>query len=174
MTRRDRLTAALAALTRNDKHGRCLLVVAAICLGAADLIRRFGNQPINAVVMTWNPQAPAANWTELRDTWWRWHILRTVAGVAALSLALLAAPGGQRSPSNVVQPNPLHRGDVLQQALPPGRERIAGCRRASLRHSTGLGYDPVFVRPTRPDSGIMAPGRAIVRRSPWHRRQNRC
>jgi uncharacterized membrane protein len=90
------LTAALAALTKNDKRGRYLLIAAAMCLVIAGLVTRFGNQPINAVVMTWSPDALPANWMEMRDTWWRWHILRTVAGVVALALALLAALGGQR------------------------------------------------------------------------------
>jgi uncharacterized membrane protein len=90
------LTAALAALTRNDRRGRYLLVAAVICLATAGLVTRFGNQPINAVVMTWSAEAPAANWTQLRDTWWHWHILRTVAGVGALALALLAALGDRR------------------------------------------------------------------------------
>jgi uncharacterized membrane protein len=93
------LTAALAALTKNDKRGRYLLIAAAMCLVIAGLVTRFGNQPINAVVMTWSPQAPAANWMELRDIWWHWHIVRTVAGVGALALALLAALGGQRDAS---------------------------------------------------------------------------
>ena len=91
------LTAALAALTKNDKRGRYLLVAAAMCLALAGIVTRFGNQPINAVVMTWSPEAPAANWMELRDTWWHWHILRTVAGLGALALALLAALGGRRT-----------------------------------------------------------------------------
>ena len=90
------LTVALAALSKNDKRGRYLLVAAALCLAVAGLVTRFGNQPINAVVMTWRPDTPAANWVELRDTWWHWHILRTMAGVSALTLALLAALGGQR------------------------------------------------------------------------------
>lgn len=90
------LTVALAVLTRHDRRGCILLVAAAVCLVAAGLITRFANQPINAVVMTWSAQAPAANWAELRDTWWHWHILRTVGGVAALALALLAAQGGRR------------------------------------------------------------------------------
>lgn len=85
------LTAVLAVLTKDDKTGRYLLVAATLCLIAAGVITRFGNQPINAIVITWSPQSPAANWTELRDTWWQWHILRTVAGVTALALALLAA-----------------------------------------------------------------------------------
>jgi uncharacterized membrane protein len=93
------LTAALAALTKNDKRGRYLLVAATICLAIAGIVTRFGNQPINAVVMTWSPEAPAANWMELRDTWWHWHILRTVAGIGALALALLAAVGDQHDSS---------------------------------------------------------------------------
>lgn len=93
------LTVALAVLIKGDKRARHLLVAAAVCLAAAGLITRFGNQPINAVVITWSPQAPAANWTELRDTWWQLHILRTVAGVAALALALLAAVDTHRRPS---------------------------------------------------------------------------
>jgi uncharacterized membrane protein len=87
------LTGVLAVLTKNDKRGRYLLIAATVCLVLAGVVTRLGNQPINAVVMTWSPDAPAANWIELRDTWWHWHILRTVAGVGALALALLAALG---------------------------------------------------------------------------------
>ena len=90
------LTAALAVLVKDDKRVRYLLVAATICLAIAGATTRFGNQPINAVVMTWSPEAPAANWTELRDTWWHWHVLRTVSGVGALVLAILAALGGRR------------------------------------------------------------------------------
>ncbi|CAN5641115.1 hypothetical protein BH20ACI3_BH20ACI3_42120 [soil metagenome] len=68
------LTAALAVLTKNDKRGRYLLIAAVTCLVTAGLITRFANQPINAQVMRWSAQAPAANWMELRDTWWHWHI----------------------------------------------------------------------------------------------------
>lgn len=87
------LTVTLAVLSRHDRRACALLIGAATCLIVAGLITRFANQPINAVVMTWTAQAPAVNWTELRDTWWRWHTLRTVAGVGALALALLAALG---------------------------------------------------------------------------------
>lgn len=89
------LTAVLAWLTKNDSIGRYLLVAAAVCLAAAGFITRFGNQPINAVVMTWTPQSPAANWTELRDTWWQFHIFRTLAGITALGLALAASLSGR-------------------------------------------------------------------------------
>ena len=92
------LTAALAALTKHDQRMRYLLVAAVLCLAASGLITRFANQPINAVVITWNPQAPAANWAELRDTWWYWHVWRTIGGIAALAFALLAAVSAHRRP----------------------------------------------------------------------------
>ena len=92
------LTATLAVLTKHDQRTRYLLVAAVLCLVAAGLITRFGNQPINAVVIAWSPQAPPANWAELRDTWWHWHVLRTIAGIAALAFALLAAVGARRRP----------------------------------------------------------------------------
>lgn len=92
------LTATLAVLARRDRRTRYLLIAAVLCLVAAGLITRFANQPINAVVITWSPQAPAANWAELRDTWWYWHVWRTIAGVAALALTLLADVGARRGP----------------------------------------------------------------------------
>jgi uncharacterized membrane protein len=91
------LTAAMAVLTKNDLLARYLFIAAAVLLAVAGVITRFANQPINVVVMTWSGMAPPANWTELRDTWWSWHIARTVAGVAALILTLLAALGGKSS-----------------------------------------------------------------------------
>ena len=84
------LTVVLAVMTKDDARARYLLAAAAVCLIAAGLVTRFGNQPINAIVMTWSPQAPPANWTQLRDEWWRWHVVRTGAGIAALALTLLA------------------------------------------------------------------------------------
>lgn len=89
-------TAALAMLTKRDKRTRNLLIVAVLCLSVAGLITRFANQPINAVITSWNAHAPPPNWAKLRDTWWYWHVLRTIAGLAALALALLAALGAGR------------------------------------------------------------------------------
>jgi uncharacterized membrane protein len=91
------LSAALCLLTKNDRWQRNLLIAAVFLLIAAGLVTRFANQPINSLVMTWSIQASPANWTELRDTWWHWHVLRTVAGMSALVLALLAAVGPRRS-----------------------------------------------------------------------------
>ncbi len=65
-------------------HARYLLVAAVVfCLLAAALVTRFGNQPVNAIVMTWNPQSPPAEWAQLRDAWWQWHMVRTGVEVIA-------------------------------------------------------------------------------------------
>ena len=87
------LTIALAVVTKNNRRARWLLILATLCLVSAGLITRFGNQPINAVVMTWSVQAPASNWAELRDTWWQLHIVRTALAVFGFALALVAAVG---------------------------------------------------------------------------------
>jgi uncharacterized membrane protein len=87
------LTLTLAVMAKGDARARYLLAASAVCLIAAALITRFGNQPINALVMTWSPQSPPANWAELRETWWHWHVIRTFAGIAGLALTLLAILG---------------------------------------------------------------------------------
>jgi uncharacterized membrane protein len=92
------LTVALASISRGDSLGRNLLVAAALLMIVAALVTRFGNQPINAVVMTWSALSPAANWVQLRDDWWHWHIVRSLAGIAALVLTVLAALCSTRTP----------------------------------------------------------------------------
>ncbi len=84
------LTIVLAVLGKSSRPAIYLLVAAVACLIAAGVITRLLNQPINSQVMTWSIQAPPANWTELRDEWWRWHVARTLAGIAALSFLIVA------------------------------------------------------------------------------------
>ena len=91
------LTAGLAFRAGTDVRVRYLHIAAAACMGVAAVVTRFGNQPINAVVMTLSAQAPAANWTALRDTWWQWHIVRSVAGIVALALTFLAVLASRRA-----------------------------------------------------------------------------
>jgi hypothetical protein len=54
------------------------------------LITRFLNQPINAIVIRWRPDAPPANWTGAREEWWRWLLVRLLAGLGGLSLLIVA------------------------------------------------------------------------------------
>jgi hypothetical protein len=80
------LTLICAFLQRKDRKAFVLLIVAAAFLVVSGLITRFGNQPINAIVMSWDIARPAANWTELRDQWWGFHRLRSICGLIALVL----------------------------------------------------------------------------------------
>ena len=84
------VTVTSVVLAREDRTRFLLLLAAAVCFVAAGLITRFLNQPINAIVMTWAVDAPPTNWTQLRDEWWRWHLMRLVAGLAGLSLLIAA------------------------------------------------------------------------------------
>jgi uncharacterized membrane protein len=92
------LTGLLAVLERHDRRRLALLAAAALLLAAAGLVTRFGNQPINAVVMGWASASPPPEWSALRDAWRHWHALRTAAGVAAFALLIAAVlRGGVRS-----------------------------------------------------------------------------
>ena len=83
-------TVLAAVLGRNDSTRFALLVGAIVCLAASGLITRFLNQPINAIVITWHTDAPPANWRDVRDEWWRWHLIRLFAGLIGLSLLIAA------------------------------------------------------------------------------------
>jgi uncharacterized membrane protein len=83
-------TLAAAVLGRDDRMRLALLVAALVCFVAAGLVTRFLNQPINAIVITWSSDAPPASWMHLRDEWWRWHLIRLVAGLGGLSLLIVA------------------------------------------------------------------------------------
>jgi uncharacterized membrane protein len=108
------LTLLLAFMTAGDPRSRYALLAVAALLVVAALVTRFGNQPINAVVITWSAQSPAANWTQLRDAWWHWHIVRSIAGVAALALLVLTVLGAKRSGG-------LAAADPLQRTVSGGR-----------------------------------------------------
>ena len=85
------LTIVAAVLARDDYARLALLLTAVACFVAAGLITRFLNQPINAIVMTWSAAAPPAEWTQLRDDWWRWHGFRTVAAIGGLCVLIAAS-----------------------------------------------------------------------------------
>jgi uncharacterized membrane protein len=84
------LAIGLAVQSKGSPRSRSMLFGAAALMLVAAVVTRFGNQPINAIVLSWSPQSPAANWVELRDLWWQWHVVRSVAGIGALALTVLA------------------------------------------------------------------------------------
>lgn len=93
------LTIVLAVLTKDNPSARAILVAAVACMILAGVVTRFANQPINSQVMTWIIQSPPGNWMELRDRWWHWHIVRTLAGLVSLCL-LISAVLISRNPPN--------------------------------------------------------------------------
>jgi uncharacterized membrane protein len=84
------LTIVAAVLARNDGTRFTLLLGATACFVAVALITRFLNQPINAIMIAWSPDSPPANWMQLRDDWWRWHVVRLVVGIGGLCLLIVA------------------------------------------------------------------------------------
>jgi len=73
------LTVLSAILQREEKDTFIALLLAIALLVLSGLITRFVNQPINAMVMTWKPDSPPGDWMALRDKWWSFHIVRTLA-----------------------------------------------------------------------------------------------
>jgi hypothetical protein len=67
------------------------LLIASMFLLVSGLITRFGNQLINAIVMTWSKEIPLSNWVQLRDKWWSLHIIRTVIALPALCIIVGAS-----------------------------------------------------------------------------------
>jgi uncharacterized membrane protein len=84
------LTVASAVVSRDHRDQLIGLIAATVCFLATGLITRFLNQPINVIVMTWSSEAPPSNWMQLRDEWWRWHVLRTATGILGLCLLITA------------------------------------------------------------------------------------
>jgi hypothetical protein len=84
------LTAAYAVMSKREKLKRNLLFMATVLLIVGGLITRFGNQPINAIVITWDLQTIPDTWTALRDKWWSCHIMRTLSTMLAFALIIWA------------------------------------------------------------------------------------
>lgn len=78
------ITILSAYLQKTNKSAFISLLIAAIFLIACILITRFGNKPIDDLVITWTKDTIPDNWAELRDKWWSLHILRTIAEMLAL------------------------------------------------------------------------------------------
>ncbi len=67
-----------------------MLLAAAGLLVISGLVTRFGNQPINSIVMTWKKADVPDNWAALRDQWWSFHVIRTSTAIVAFCLIVLA------------------------------------------------------------------------------------
>ena len=82
------LTLTSAFAQRKNKKTFSILLVASLFLILSGLTTRFGNQPINSIVMTWDMNTPPNNWIQLRDQWWIFHELRTLSAFIGLCLVV--------------------------------------------------------------------------------------
>lgn len=80
------ITIALAFVQKQNKASFIMLLSASGFLIACILITRFGNKPIDDIVMTWTSQSVPQDWIHLRDKWWTLHISRTLTELIALCL----------------------------------------------------------------------------------------
>jgi uncharacterized membrane protein len=93
---------APVALVRSWRERRSLgwwllLVAWLVYLGGVQAPTAAINVPINQVVATWTPSAPAGDWRALLERWTNYNTLRTIAATIAfaLSLAGLALPAAR-------------------------------------------------------------------------------
>jgi uncharacterized membrane protein YwaF len=63
------LTIVYAIISKREKLNRNLLFLAVVFLIVSGLITRFGNQPINAIVITWNLNAIPDTWIHYNNPW---------------------------------------------------------------------------------------------------------
>jgi hypothetical protein len=80
------ITIISAFLQKSNKPVFITLLITSLFFIACIFISRFGNQPINKIIMSWTSGPLPGNLSELRDKWWTFHIMRTIAELAALIL----------------------------------------------------------------------------------------
>lgn len=78
------ITLLAAFMHAKEKPIMFALLIAALFFITTGMITRFGNQVINAEVITWNSADPPANWREIRDRWWMLHSFRTVTALIGM------------------------------------------------------------------------------------------
>ena len=79
-------TLVSAFLQRQNKSVFITLLLAAAFFISCMVITRIGNVPIQTEMLKWTTDSLPDNWTMLRDKWWSFHRMRTIAELAALVL----------------------------------------------------------------------------------------
>ena len=83
------VTLASAFLQKQNRMVFTGLLISAALLIVCGLITKFGNQPLNATVLTWTMSSPPGDWMNVRDKWWSLHIIRTIIALFALAIIIL-------------------------------------------------------------------------------------
>jgi len=85
------VTVVSAYLQRKNRIIFITLIIVAVSFASCIFISRFGNLPIQKEMLTWTADFLPDNWTMLRDKWWSFHIMRTIAELVALALVAWAS-----------------------------------------------------------------------------------
>jgi uncharacterized membrane protein len=85
------ITIISAILQKNNKSVFITLLIAALFFIACIIITRFGNKPIDDTLIAWTKDSLPDNWTVLRNKWWSFHVMRSIAELVALFLVTLAS-----------------------------------------------------------------------------------
>jgi uncharacterized membrane protein len=67
-----------------------LAIAGSVCYVALLVISLSTNVPINNQVARWSVQGPPADWTRIRASWVRFHVVRTLISLPALACYILA------------------------------------------------------------------------------------
>ena len=67
-----------------------LAITGSVCYVAVLVISLSTNVPINNQVARWSVQSPPADWTRIRASWVRFHVVRTLFSLPALACYILA------------------------------------------------------------------------------------
>lgn len=82
------LTLTAAFMQKQNQAVFLTLQIAVSFLIAGGLITKFGNQPINTIVMTWDKHHIPDTWEVLRDKWWYLHTIRMLTTVISFCLII--------------------------------------------------------------------------------------
>jgi len=63
------ITIISAFLQKGNKEDLIVLLIASLFFISCILISRFGNQPINKIILTWTTDSLPANLSEIREKW---------------------------------------------------------------------------------------------------------
>ena len=67
-----------------------LAIAGSVCYVAVLVISLSTNVPINNRVARWSVQSPPADWTRIRASWVRFHVVRTLFSLPAFACYILA------------------------------------------------------------------------------------
>jgi len=90
------LSVGLAIGARANRRIMFGYLAAAVLLAGAGLVTRFGNQPINDLIVTWTPGNLPADWETIRDTWRNLHLLRLALTLPAQVILVVTALNDRR------------------------------------------------------------------------------